>query len=288
MRRITCAIALAIVLASGSAVFAQQFDRKAYDELVDADSPDTIPPGTKITVHNWTQYKRFMMTWVQLAFIGKSHFHIADDPDYTMEVQATGDYVFSKAAREDTEKYAGQTKLVPDPKTGGYSWEGYNAGIPFPNPQEPNKAEKIMYNIWAGSYTPFLVHCYSKNWETDSFGNVTPVETDDSFYHLMGLSDPPYPQDVSDSDGNIFANRFMEMVPEQARYTTSLELISKDPAKLTEEYVFLPSLRRSLRLSSASRCTPILGEDYLADDTDWKPAFFAPEFYGEKKVLIAV
>jgi hypothetical protein len=57
---------------------------------------------------------------------------------------------------------------------------------------------------------------------------------------------------------------------------------------LTEEYVFLPSLRRSLRLSSASRCTPILGTDYLADDTDWKPAFFKPEYYGEKKLLVAV
>src|SRR5208337_5630357 len=101
MRRMTYAIALAIMLASGSAVFAQQFDRKAYDEMVDADSPDTIPPGTKITVHNWTQYKRFMMTWVQLAFSGKSHFHIADTPDYTMEVQAPGNYVIPKDARED-------------------------------------------------------------------------------------------------------------------------------------------------------------------------------------------
>ena len=75
----------------------------------------------------------------------------------------------------------------------------------------------------------------------------------------MGLSDSPYPQDMPDNDGNIFANRFMELAPEQARYTTSLELISKDPARLTEEYVFLPSLRRSLRLSSASRRTPTLG-----------------------------
>ena len=288
MRKGICFTVLAVFLASGSAVFAQQFDRKAYDELVDATSPDTIPPGTKITVHNWTQYKRFMMTWVQLAFSGKSHFHIADSPDYTMDVEATQNYVIPKAARDDTEKFAGQTKLIPLPETGGFGWEGYQAGIPFPNPQEPNKAEKMMYNIWAGAYTPFLVHCYSKNWETDSFGNVTPVETDDSFYHLMGLSDPPYPQDMADSDGNIFANRFMSLTPEQARYTTALELVSKDPSKLTEEYVFLPSLRRSLRLSSASRCTPILGTDYLADDTDWKPAFFKPEYYGEKKLLVAV
>src|SRR5260370_21666069 len=144
MRSRTCAIALAIVLASGSAVLAQQFDRKAYDEMVDADSPDTIPPGTKITVHNWTQYKRFMMTWMQLAFSGKSHFHIADTPDYTVEVQATGDYVIPKAAREDTEKYAGQTKLVPYPETGGESAGGYIKGIPFPTPPQPNQSEQLV------------------------------------------------------------------------------------------------------------------------------------------------
>ena len=150
-------------------------------------------------MQNWTQYKRFMMVWMQIAFSGNSHFHIADSPDYAVDVQPTGDYVIPKAARDDTEKYAGQTKLVPLPETGGFSWEGYNAGIPFPNPDEPNKAVKIMYNIWAGSFTPFLVHLYSHNWETDSFGNVSLVDTDDSFYHLMGLSDPPYPQDVADA-----------------------------------------------------------------------------------------
>lgn len=287
MRKGVCSIALAMLLASATAAMAQQFDRKAYDELVDANSPDTIPPGTKITIHNWTQYKRFMPVWMQVAFSGKLHFHIADSPEYTVEVGQTGDYPVPKPGREDTEKYAGQTKLVPA-STGGFGWEGYHAGIPFPNPQEPNKAVKIMYNMWAGTYAPFLVHLYSKNWETDSFGNVTPVETDDSFYRLMGLSDPPYPQDLPDAEGNIVANRFMQITPEQAKYTTALELVSKDPSKMTEEYVFLPSLRRSLRLSSASRCAPILGTDYLADDTDWKPAFFQPEYYGEKKLLVAV
>src|SRR5579862_1590275 len=123
-------IALAILLASGSAVFAQQFDRKNYDELVDANSPDTIPPGTRITVHNWSQYKRFMMQWMQLAFSGKMHFHIADTPDYTVEVQPTGNYGIPRDALRDNEKYAGQTKLVKIANTGGYTWDGYKAGIP--------------------------------------------------------------------------------------------------------------------------------------------------------------
>ncbi len=280
-------IALGIWAVWPPAAGAQLFDRNAYNELVDANSPDTIAPGTRITVHNWTQYRRFMPVWLQLAFSGKMHFHVADTPDYVIEVRPTGNYPMPKKMREDTEKYAGQTKLVPDPSTGGFTWQGYQAGLPFPNPTEPNMAAKIMYNTWAGYYQPFVLHEFSHNWETDSFGNVTPEDTDDSFYRLMHLSDPPYAMNLPDADGNINANRFIQLTPEQAKYTTALELISDDPSRLTEEYVFLPSLRRSLRLSTASRCTPILGTYYLADDTYWKPAFFKPEYYGEKKLLWA-
>lgn len=107
MRKSVCSIALALLLASGTAALAQQFDPKAYDQMIDANSPDTIPPGTKITVHNWTQYKRLMMVWMQVAFSGKKHFYIADSPDYTMEVQPTGNYTIPAEALRDTQKYAG-------------------------------------------------------------------------------------------------------------------------------------------------------------------------------------
>ncbi len=287
MRTAICTVALTFMLAYGSTALAQTFDPNAYKDLVDSTSSETIAPGTKITLQNWTQYRRFMGTWMQLAFSGKVHFHVADTPDYTVVVAPTGNYPIPKEMREDTEKYAGQTKLLPYPATGGFTWEGYKAGVPFPNPTEPNMAVKIMYNAWAGYYQPFLLHEFSHNWETDSYGNVTPEDTDDSFYRLMGLSDTPYAQDLPDAEGNLQANRFMQLLPEQAKYTTALELISKDPSRLTEEYVFLPSLRRSLRLSTSSRCTPILGTDYLADDTDWKPAYFVPEMIGRKKLLQA-
>jgi hypothetical protein len=280
-------IPLAALIAFGGTALAQNFDPNAYKNLVDSTSSETIAPGTQITLQNWTRYKRFMGTWLQLAFSGRVHFHVADTPDYTVVVSPTGSYPLPKQMREDSEKYAGQTKLVPDPTTGGFTWQGYRSGVPFPNPTEPNMAIKILYNAWAGYYQPFLLHELSHNWETDAFGNVTPEDTDDSFYRLMGLSDSPYPQDLPDSGGNLQANRFMQLLPEQAKYTTALELISKDPSKLTEEYVFLPSLRRSLRLSTSSRCTPILGTDYLADDTDWKPAYFRPVLLGRKKLLQA-
>ena len=291
MKRVVGLVVLNVLLMSGllasqARAETQKFNRKDFEELVDVSSTETIPAGTKITLQNWQQYRRFMPVFLQYLFSGKNRFHVGQGPEYTAAVVPTEDYPMPKAMRDDTEKYAGQTTLEPYPPTGGFTFKGYKAGTPFPNPQEPNRAAKILFNAWVGYYQPFVLHEFSKNWQTDSFGNVTPVETDDSFYRLMHMSDPPYPMHMPDADGNVQANRFWTMVPEQARYTTALELISADPAKLTEEYVFLPSLRRSLRLSTASRCTPILGTDYLADDTDWKPAYFKPEFYGEKKILV--
>lgn len=61
------------------------------------------------------------------------------------------------------------------------------------------------------------------------------------------------------------------LAPEQSRYTTSLTIVPDDLTKNQDNYVFLPSLRRSLRLSSAARCAPLLGSDYTPDDKWRKP-----------------
>jgi hypothetical protein len=89
-------MALAIWLAGSAAVFAQQFDRSAYNQLVDASAPDTIPPGTKITLQNWAEYEGFMPTWMQIAYGGKLHFHVGDTADYTVVVAPTGDYPMAR------------------------------------------------------------------------------------------------------------------------------------------------------------------------------------------------
>src|SRR5579872_7156087 len=81
MRKKIVILAAAAVIALGSTLMAQTFDPNAYNDLVDASSAETIAPGTRITPQNWTRYRRFMGTWMQLAFSGKVHFHVADTPD---------------------------------------------------------------------------------------------------------------------------------------------------------------------------------------------------------------
>ena len=96
------------------------------------------------------------------------------------------------------------------------------------------------------------------------------------------------PTDLSYANGVLFAARYLVAAPEQSKYTTELQLQSADPAKFQESYVFLPSLRRSLRLSSAARCSPVLGTDYVQDDGGWMPVNFDAHYLGSKKLLTLV
>ena len=96
-------------------------------------------------------------------------------------------------------------------------------------------------------------------------------------------------EDPAFGKGILQANRFFVLKPEQTKYTTQLAQLPDDPEKFQEIYVFLPSLRRSLRLSSAARCSPILGTDWVQDDNGDGLFFQVPNFsvklLGEKKVL---
>jgi hypothetical protein len=80
------------------------------------------------------------------------------------------------------------------------------------------------------------------------------------------------------------------MVPEESKYTNDLVIFYDNPASLGETFVFVPSLRRSIRLSSAARCAPIVGTDYTLDDErsmSIQPPTFQARFLGYKKILVA-
>jgi Protein of unknown function (DUF1329) len=278
---------IAIVIAwclCGPAAAQFNYDVANYKAMADADSAETIPPGTKITLQNWQQYKKFMPIWVQAAFSGAYTWHVGGSPAYTVVVGPTHHYPLPKQFLEDTEKYGGQAQLVPLP-TGGFSWKGYVAGIPFPNAKEPNIGPKMAYNGWDG-FQPKMLNFHAYNWLVDRYGNVSKLESDDTFYRTMHLSDPPGgPVNMPFANGINYVTRFQVVLPEQSKYTTEMTLRPDDPTHIEEIYVFLPSLRRSLRLSSAARCAPILGTDFIEDDNAWLPPNFKIELLGRKKLL---
>src|ERR1700687_3151006 len=82
----------------------------------------------------------------------------------------------------------------------------------------------------------------------------------------------------------------MEETPEQARYTATLALYYKDQEEhqVPDNYVFVPSLRRSLRLSASARCAPLFGSEWNNDDAkingfNGGTAIFDGDFLGHCK-----
>jgi len=84
----------------------------------------------------------------------------------------------------------------------------------------------------------------------------------------------------------------MVQKPEQSKYTTVLTIFWQDNLKDEDDYVFVPSLRRSLRLSSSARCAPFLGSDMVKDDqrVGWNGGVgkFEGDFLREQKLLALV
>lgn len=128
-----------------------------YDNLVSADSSATIPPGTRITMQNWQQYKNFMPIGMQQLWAGKFFWHLPQNA--AMVVQANTPIPLPQQYRADTEKYSGQVKLVQN-SNGGYNIQGYVAGAPFPNPEGPLAGVQVMYDEYY-AYIPYLITTYA-------------------------------------------------------------------------------------------------------------------------------
>jgi hypothetical protein len=84
----------------------------------------------------------------------------------------------------------------------------------------------------------------------------------------------------------------MEESPEQARYTASLNLffIDQEKTPFPDTFVFVPALRRSLRLANTARCSPVFGFDWSYDDAktngfNGSTSIYSGEFLGDRKIL---
>ena len=198
------------------------------------------------------------------------------------------------AYKEATEKYSGQVTLSPD----GRSLIGYVAGMPFPrlDPNDPRIASKIMWNY---GYKPFATDDLDlRNFDADtgpvSESNAMSVERHFVLDHLRTLSytarlyvDPkperPNPDQVR-SKGSM--HPILEPFDLKGVGETTVRYLSAD--RQDDTWLYLPSLRRIRRLSSAQRSDALFGQDADTDSYggyagqipwfDWK-------FLGEKDIL---
>jgi hypothetical protein len=266
------------------------FDPKAYRDLSDASSNQSLPIGTKITLHNWTNYRRFIPVGFQIAQGGKYAMKIADGADYIIEVGPSRHFGLPKKFLEDTEKYRGREHLVPS-EAGGYTLSpmpGSLAGLPFgTDPTEPNLGYKVLYNWWLAP-APAITHYTDYDWYIDRYQSVTRMTSDATLFRLSHLSEPGSPEEMPYSQGYLKSERYEMVAPEQMKYTTSLQLWTQDPVKYSESYAFVPSQRHSFRLSTVARCKPLPGTDYIEDDFGFQLANFKVSYLGLKRVLTRI
>jgi Protein of unknown function (DUF1329) len=289
---IATAVLLAALLTTGGTVRADQpYDPSTYTSM--AEPTDSIPIGTRITIQNWQNYQKFMSLGLRSLMSQKYFWKVPADA--VLEVAPTVKIGLPRKYREDTEKYHNQTKLIQ--KGEGYTIGGYVAGMPFPDidPKDPLAGVKLIYDNYY-NYIPYRVFSEAgpKNgagWSSvDRYSNKTYSYVYEIYFKFKHLSDPGMGVDAPDQQGDIFLSQNnVVWQPEQSKYTNDLLIFYDDPARDPEVYVFVPALRRSLRLSSAARCAPLLGGDYVADDSreglNIQPPIFQGKLLGIKRVL---
>jgi len=255
----------------------------------------TVVPGTVITGKNWETYKDCFSEGVQYFWKGAGFWKMPDDAE--MHVGKPHAWTLPKAYTETNEKYGGQARLVKQ-ADGRYRLENYIAGFPFPTPSGPDKAAEIAANVTYrfGGYSvagfPDAGAGSAAFYTKDRFGNWSP-ETVDYLYRQLAYNwEPSVPRTDPSANGGWYSEWLMVETPEQSRYTAVLTTFWQDNLKDEDDYAFVPALRRSLRLSSAARCSPLLGSDMVKDDqrVGWNGGVgkFDGEFVRDQPLLALV
>ena len=196
--------------------------------------------------------------------------------------------------KEATEKYSGQVKLSAD----GRSVEGHVAGLPFPqiDPNDPNVALKIMWNY---EYKPFLTDDLDlRNFDADT-GTVSenPLSIERHFildhlrvlFYTARLYVDPKPILLPNNEGvrsKQSLHPILEPFDLKGVGATSIRYL--DPDRQDDTWLYLPSLRRVRRLSSAQRSDALFGQDTDVDSYygyAGQIPWFTWKFLGDKKIL---
>ncbi len=257
---------------------------------------DTIPPGTKITMRNWQQYKAFMPDGMVALFSGQYAWKMPDDVE--MDVGPTTIHPLPKPFWDAVEKYSAQTRLVKLPN-GAYNIENYVAGVPFPHPEGPDKgtqiADDVTFRPGGVLYTGFpdlQGNEESSFCTVDRFGSKACTRVDYDYRQLAYIWFPGLPHMDPHAAGAWYGEWLMVEEPEESKYTADLTLFWQDVTRNPDDFVFIPALRRSLRLSTSARCAPLFGSDMTHDDqrVGWNggASVFEGTFLRDQKILALV
>jgi hypothetical protein len=243
-----------------------------------------VSPGEKINAGNVDQAKDLLspgMVWCV-----KRGFPIT--------ISETKRIEWPQAYKEATEKYAAQVKLTPD----GLDVKNYVAGLPFPNldPKDPQIAYKIMWNYSYNFLTTDDVDLRNFDADTGSIPQDGPMTVErhfllDHFRRLFWtgrLYVDPKPDKPNPNGYRAQQGLYPILEPFDLKGVGALGNRYTDSSKQDDSWLYLPSLRRVRRLSTAQRSDALFGQDTDVDSyygysghiawMDWK-------YLGEKEVL---
>jgi hypothetical protein len=196
--------------------------------------------------------------------------------------------------KEATEKYSGQVKLSED----GRSVEGHVSGLPFPkiDPNDPQVALKIMFNY---EYRPFINDDFDlRNFDADT-GTISesPLAVERHFildhlrtlFYTARLYIDPKPILLPNSE-SVRAKQSLHPIlePFDLKGVGLTGIRYLDPDRQDDTWLYLPSLRRVRRLSSAQRSDALFGQDTDVDSYGGYAGqipWFNWKFLGDKKIL---
>jgi hypothetical protein len=212
---------------------------------------------------------------------------------FPMEIVASEPIKLRKAFLEATEKFSSQVKLGAD----GLTLLNYVAGRPFPNvtADDPLVAAKVMQNY---SFSIAFDDLDIRNFDADT-GPISldrPLQVERHFlidhfmrlYYVGRLYADPKPT-LPNDEGYHFKETLKPLIePFDLKGVGFTYYRYLDPARQDDSWLYLPSLRRVRRLSTAQRSDALFGQDTDQDSyggyagaiawMDWN-------FLGEKEVL---
>jgi len=176
-----------------------------------------------------------------------------------------------KAYREATEKYSSQVKLTSD----GLTVQNYVAGLPFPNldPQDPQMAHKIMWNWEYKYHSTDDVDLRNFDADTGSIAKDGPMTVErhfllDHFRRLFWngrLYVDPKPEKPNPNGYRGQQGLYPILEPFDLKGVGALGNRYLDSSKQDDSWLYLPSLRRVRRLSTAQRSDALFGQDTDVD-----------------------
>ena len=238
--------------------------------------------GDVIDSSNIDQYKEylpsFMARWVKDGWGG------FEEP-VVINVKEPEEWPITDAFRKASEANKGKVKLTAEGLMEGYS----GVGAPFPDPKEPNKALKIMWNQFYKDLPDDWSVPYS--YLTFNKRKDGPVTMTDSVFDNLKFSGRTLvdPLPALHNPKNLFWASIIDSKTPPHKDMSTLTWRYNDPLKRDDMWTYVPTLRRTLRMVSSERANPMRGSASTWDEIwgfDGRVPEFTYKLLKKEKVLM--